>query len=36
MRGGEEDAGGVTFEEFAALLARVDTLPAVKVPLEDD
>ena len=36
MRGGDEDAGGVTFEEFAALLARVDTLPAVKVPLEDD
>lgn len=28
--------GGVTFEEFAALFARVDTFFAVKVFLEDD
>jgi Ca2+-binding EF-hand superfamily protein len=35
MRGGE-DGGGVTFEEFAELLRRVETLPVVKVPDEDD
>jgi len=34
-RGGA-DGGGVAFDEFVAVLARVDTLPTVRVPLEDD
>jgi len=35
MRGGEE-GGGLTFEEFEELLSLVETLPLVKVPVDED